>query len=75
MRGLRIREAELRILDGDEVRDIGAIRGRLVCFLTEGRNNAVCRLARPPEHHRLVSPKRAENELRSEYDDPADRSP
>jgi SM-20-related protein len=32
---------ELRIFDGDEVRDIEPIAGRLVCFLTEGREHAV----------------------------------
>ena len=32
---------ELRIFDGDEARDIEPIAGRLVCFLTEGREHAV----------------------------------
>jgi SM-20-related protein len=31
----------LRIFDGDEARDIEPIAGRLVCFLTEGREHAV----------------------------------
>ena len=31
----------LRIFDGEEVRDIEPIAGRLVCFLTEGREHAV----------------------------------
>jgi SM-20-related protein len=32
---------ELRIFDGNEARDIEPIAGRLVCFLTEGREHAV----------------------------------
>ena len=32
---------ELRIFDGEEVRDIEPVAGRLVCFLTEGREHAV----------------------------------
>ncbi|HLZ97239.1 MAG TPA: 2OG-Fe(II) oxygenase [Steroidobacteraceae bacterium] len=32
---------ELRIFDGEEARDIEPIGGRLVCFLTEGREHAV----------------------------------
>jgi SM-20-related protein len=32
---------ELRIFDGTEARDIEPIAGRLVCFLTEGREHAV----------------------------------
>jgi SM-20-related protein len=32
---------ELRIFDGDEARDIEPLAGRLVCFLTAGREHAV----------------------------------
>ena len=32
---------ELRIFDGNQARDIEPIAGRLVCFLTEGREHAV----------------------------------
>jgi SM-20-related protein len=32
---------ELRIFDGDEARDIEPLAGRLVCFLSAGREHAV----------------------------------